>query len=111
MSPIEMKALGNIVRNETINNPLTRLAVRYWWLSIPVGIAVWGRFEERRAAGEVKLHHLIGDAGTILSPFLVLAILSEFAERREEAAKRPKPPSPQAQSAPQGYLPTGTKEQ
>lgn len=109
MSPLEIKSLHGLARNEVINNPLTRLALRYWWFSIPIGLAVWGQFRERNQKGEVKLHHLIQDTGSILSPFLVLAILTEFSERREQAKLPPATTiTTQAQPIPQGY-PTGTK--
>lgn len=74
-----MGGLGGVV-----SNPYTRLAIRYWWLAIPVGLAAWGKYQEKKAQGKVRLHHILGTLGETIAPVTAIIALGEFA-RRDEA--------------------------
>lgn len=67
-----------------VNNPITRLGIRYWWASIPVIVAAWGKYQERKEKGDVRLHHVISDVGTLLGPVMTIIAMTEFAKRDEE---------------------------
>ena len=67
-----------------VANPLTQAAVRYWWLSIPAGLAIWGSIKERRESGKkLRLHHIFSDVGTIVAPVVSLAMLLNLANRKD----------------------------
>jgi len=65
------------------DNPMVRLALRYWWIAAPAGLAAWSMYRNRKAKGEVTTAHLLADAGTILGPLVSLIMLAEFSRKEE----------------------------
>lgn len=67
-------------------SPIARLGIRYWWLSFPIGWAMYSQFLHRKKKGEANTFHLLQDFGTLIGPIATLVALNEFA-LREEAKK------------------------
>jgi hypothetical protein len=66
-----------------VDNPLARLAMRYWWLSLPAGFAAYTKYRDRKAKGEATMANLMTDLGMILAPILSVITLAEFSRREE----------------------------
>jgi hypothetical protein len=66
-----------------VDNPMSRLALRYWWMAAPVGLAAWTMYRNRKAKGEVNVANILTDLGTILGPVVSIAILLEFSKKEE----------------------------
>jgi len=92
MPPHEVAAMAQTLRGlgglaGAVSNPLTRLALRYWWLSIPVGLSFYGRYKDRKKEhDDMKIYHLMTDLQSSLLPVTLIITLAEFA-RREERRK------------------------
>lgn len=70
---------------EITQAPIARLALRYWWAAIPVGLALWGKIRERQESKKpVKLYHVLADLGVVVGPVATIIGLNEAARRMEE---------------------------
>ena len=82
-----------VLRNgvgQVVQSPIGRMAVRYWWLSIPVALGIWGKYMERKEkGGKIKFHHFMVDAGAMLAPVGAVIGIAEFARRDEERRMQP----------------------
>lgn len=67
--------------------PIVKMAAKYWWLSIPAGVVIWGKIAERSEKGKMKPHHYITAAAEGLGPVLTFVALFELAERLESKGK------------------------
>lgn len=65
----------------TNSHPLVKLAVKYWWLAIPAGWAMWTLSKKRE---KVDAAGLIQDFGTCFGPVLPIIILGEMCADRAE---------------------------
>lgn len=63
--------------------PLVLMAAKYWWVSVPVAIAIWSAIKERRANGGIKTHLLVTDIGMIITPAISLILLAEFVNAQQ----------------------------
>lgn len=63
--------------------PLILMAAKYWWVAVPVGLAIWGKVKERRSEGKLKTHILVGDVGMIITPAISLILLAEFVQAQK----------------------------
>lgn len=65
-------------------SPLSKVAVKYWWLAIPAGFAMWTLARKR---DKVDAAGLIQDFGTCFGPVIPLIVLCEMmADRAEKQA-------------------------
>ncbi len=78
------KALGAVHNSGVVQHPALRLAARYWWVSIPTGLAFYGKVKERKEKGVVKLHHWFSVAAEVLGPIMTVVAFMELAERMEK---------------------------
>jgi len=68
-------------------SPMARIALKYWWLSIPAGIALYGRIKKRRDKGEkIDCMSTLDDVGAVLTPVMPIIILGEMLAQQETAA-------------------------
>jgi hypothetical protein len=94
------QAIGSLQQAGAFQHPLLKMALKYWWLSIPAGIALYGRIQERRAKCENKMHHYFGAAAEVLGPVMTLVAMAELSMKMQREGKldtpRPiaQPPSP-----------------
>lgn len=65
-------------------SPIARMGIRYWWLSLPIGFAMYSQFLHRKEKGEATTFHLLQDFGTLIGPIATLVALNEFARKEEE---------------------------
>lgn len=71
------------------------MAAKYWWVSLPAGLALYGKIRQRYEKGG-KLHEYFVDAADVIGPVLTLVSVFELATRLEEQGKLdPKPNVPQ----------------
>jgi hypothetical protein len=75
------KALGDIQRSGIVSHPLLKMAMRYWWLSIPTGLALYSRIKENHAKGNKKVHHYFGAAAEVLGPVMTIVAVAEMASK------------------------------
>jgi hypothetical protein len=75
------------------SHPLVKVAVKYWWLAIPAGWAMWTLSKKR---DKIDAAGLIQDFGTCFGPILPIIVLGEMiADRqdRQQAAPAAVPPA------------------
>jgi hypothetical protein len=72
------------------SHPLVRIAVKYWWLAIPAGWAMWTLTRKRE---KIDAAGLIQDFSISFGPVLPLILLGEMMADREDrkVAEMPKP--------------------
>lgn len=73
------RAIGALQQNGAFKHPLAKMAMRYWWLSVPAGIALYGRIQERREKGETRVHHYFATAAEVLGPIMTVVTMAELA--------------------------------
>src|SRR6056297_85962 len=92
------QAFGALQNAGAFSHPLLKLALRYWWLSVPAGLALYGRIQERRAKGETKIHHYFGATAEIVGPIMTVVAMAELAGKMQREGKlEPKSPPPPPQ--------------
>lgn len=99
-----MQGLGELARS-----PIAKMALRYWWVSIPLGYMIYGRIMDRKATEkQLKPYMILSDVAATLGPVMTLVAMSELASKLERAGKLDPQPIKDAeytvepQSAPQG---------
>lgn len=73
--------------------PLTKAALRYWWVTLPLGYLAWHSYRKRKAAGTLDAANLIND----LAPAATLAmslVLLDVTLRSHQAATPAAPAAP-----------------
>lgn len=91
MNPIENKAVFQTLAGIAENQPLVRIAIKYWWLAIPSGLVMYYRLRKR---GGIDLPAVVEDFGFSFGPVIPLIMLSEML------AKNNAPASPVTAAAP-----------
>ena len=81
------KTLGDALGAQ--QRPLVLMAAKYWWVALPVALAIWGKVKERRAEGKLQTHYLVGDVGAIITPAISLILLSEFVISQQTGTPPP----------------------
>lgn len=82
MNPIENKAAFQALAGIAENNPLVRVAIKYWWLAIPAGIVMYYKV---RKAPEMNLETILTSFGVSFGPVIPLIMLSESMANRNAA--------------------------
>jgi hypothetical protein len=85
LTPQILGHLGNFA-----NTAIFRNAAKYWWVTLPLGYAAWGKYQERKRKNEVTTANVIGDLAPLISVVATLVMLNNVLEQRESAA----PPKP-----------------
>lgn len=62
------------------------MAAKYWWFSIPAGLALYGKFRSRYEK-HGKLHEYFADTADVLGPVLTLVSVFELATRLQQQGK------------------------
>lgn len=104
------KALGAVRDSGIVQHPALRLASRYWWISIPTGLAFWSKVKERREKGVVKLHHWFAAAAEVLGPIMTVVTFMELAERMERKNGYYSQAAPASSGTPIAGVPAYTEE-
>lgn len=74
MNPTDSKAAFNALAGIAQNNPLVRVAIKYWWLAIPAGMVMYYKV---RKADKMDLETILTSFGASFGPVLPLIFLSE----------------------------------
>ena len=101
------RALGTIQQSGVLRHPVLKMAAKYWWASLPVGLALYGKIRERmETEGKVKIHQYLSDAADVLGPVLTLVGIIELAERLDSQGKLAQPvaAAPAVPAAPPGAM-------
>jgi hypothetical protein len=78
-----MQGLGEFAKS-----PLAKMALRYWWVSIPLAYMVYGRIQDRRAKEKkIKPYMILSDVAATLGPVMTLVAMSELANKLERSGK------------------------
>lgn len=96
MNKHQLAAMGALkgALGEVTQSPMIKLALRYWWLSVPVGMALYGRYKARKKEdNEYKLYQAFDDFGMIMGPVMTFVGLSELANQMEAQGKLDRPTS------------------
>lgn len=81
------RALGTLQQSGILAHPLVKMGLRYWWLSVPAGLALYGRIKERREKGERKIHHYFGAAAEVFGPLMTVVAMAELASKLQREGK------------------------
>jgi len=69
-------------------HPVVKLAIKYWWMSIPVAMAMYGRYRSSMEdEGGYKLWQAFSDFGTVVGPVMTFVSLSELASSMDRRGK------------------------
>lgn len=85
MSPHTMQTLAGVLGG-MIDHPVARMAKKYWFLSVPIGLGLYGKLRARYEKNG-KMHEYMADAADVLGPVLTLVAVFELAGRMEEQGK------------------------
>ncbi len=89
LSPQILGHLGNFA-----NTAIFRNAAKYWWVTLPLGYAAWGKYQERKRKNELTTANVIGDLAPLLSVVATLVMLNNVLEQREQTPAKPNPLNP-----------------
>lgn len=79
-----LNALRGLPLGNLTEHPIVKMTLRYWWLSIPVGVALYGRYKAQlKDTGSYKLYNAFDDFGSIMGPIMTFVGLSEMAHQME----------------------------
>lgn len=82
-------------------SPLSRVAMKYWWLALPAGWAMWTLTRKR---DKIDAAGLIQDFGTSFGPVIPLIVLCEMMSERAERQAAAAPAAPVSGLALQGPM-------
>ncbi len=85
------EALAGI--QQLIQTPLARGAVRYWWVTVPLGALGWHYWKQRSAKGEANVGHLVQDMVPAVGLVATLLTLNALLGK-QEAKVSALPPGP-----------------
>lgn len=81
-----LAALKSLPLGNLTEQPVVKLALRYWWLSLPVGVALYGKYKARMEEQDrYKIYNAFDDFGTIMGPVMTFVGLSELANRMDRS--------------------------
>jgi hypothetical protein len=72
-------------------SPLSKVALKYWWLALPAGFAMWTLTRKR---DKIDAAGLIQDFGTAFGPVIPLIVLCEMMADRAERQAAAAPAAP-----------------
>jgi hypothetical protein len=75
MNPVENKAIFQTLAGIADNQPLVRIAIKYWWLAIPGSLVMYYRLRKRP---RIDLGGVVEDFGFSFGPIIPLIMLSEM---------------------------------
>ncbi|NEN87915.1 MAG: hypothetical protein F6K48_02935 [Okeania sp. SIO3H1] len=108
------QALGAVSKTGILKHPVLKMASKYWWFSIPAGLALYGKVRERmeNPKQKTKIHLYFSDAADVVGPILTLVSVIELAERLQEQGRldNAKPAVAAAPAPSQFQAPAGTQE-
>ena len=83
MNNIENKAVFQTLAGIAENQPLVRIAIKYWWLAIPGSLVMYYRLRNRKG---ITLPAVVEDFGFSFGPIIPLIMLSEMLARNNATA-------------------------
>lgn len=63
--------------------PIARYALRYWWVTLPLGYAGWVKYQERKKKGEATLPNIIADFSPLVGVVATLVLLNHTLAQSE----------------------------
>lgn len=75
-----LQGLGTLLQT-----PLARGAMRYWWVTVPLGALGWHYWQERKKAGEATVGNIVKDMVPAVGLVGTLLMLNATLEKQEEA--------------------------
>ncbi len=91
-----LQGLGNLLQT-----PLARGAVRYWWVTAPLGALGWHYWNERKKTGEASIGRLVQDMVPAVGLVATLLTLNSVLEKQEsQVSSRPVGPIKDAEFTP-----------
>lgn len=70
---------------DVAGSALFRNAMKYWWLSVPVGYAVWASISEHRRKKDLSPLRVVADVAPSVSLIATLIMLNNVLEQRDNA--------------------------
>lgn len=74
-------------------SPLTRVAVKYWWLALPSAFAMWQLTKKR---DKIDTLGVLQDFGVCFGPIIPVIVLCEMMHQKDAAAAPAAAPAPVA---------------
>jgi len=74
-----LQGLGNVLQT-----PLARGAIRYWWVTVPLGALGWHYWQERKKAGDASVGNLVKDMVPAVGLVGTLLTLNSIMEQQEK---------------------------
>lgn len=90
------QVLGNLA-----NSPVARAAARYWWVILPIGLAAWAKYRERKERdGKASWIDVAIDVSPLIGAIGVVVTLNDMARQAEERAQQQAAQAPRPRPAP-----------
>jgi hypothetical protein len=90
--PVDRTALAGL--GALAQTPLARAAVKYWWVSLPIGYAAYRSWQQRKAKGGAHPLDVVMDIAPLVGLVGTLVLINEHIKRNEVAAPAAAKPSP-----------------
>lgn len=74
-------ALGDVA-----GSALFRSALKYWWVTVPVGYITWASIKERKKRKELTPLYVVGDVAPVVTLVATLVLLNHTLDERERLA-------------------------
>ena len=95
--PVPAPSLGNL--REVMQTPIARALARYWWVVVPIGLAAWVKYKERKEKdGKANWLDVAIDVSPLVGTLGVIVTINDLARQAEERerdrlaqAPRPRP--------------------
>ena len=88
MSTIDTSASMRALAGLAANQPLVQAAIKYWWLALPSGIAMWAMMRGK----PVTVGGTLSAFASSFGPIIPLIMLSEMLSKEQAAAVPVSPP-------------------
>lgn len=86
-----ISAIGAILGKE---RPLVKIALRYWWLVIPAGWAIFHQLRQRQKKHELTPFNVATDVGFVISPVIGIITMAEIVGKNYSTASPLQPATP-----------------
>lgn len=97
--PPPAPSLGNL--REVMQTPIARALARYWWVAVPIGLAAWVKYKERKAKGDpVNWLDIAIDVSPLVGTLGVIVTINDLARQAEERAQQNAAQAPRARPLP-----------
>lgn len=77
MNPLENSMIGKALGGLSSSSML-KIGIKYWWLAVPLGLASYWRYQERKKSNQATLYTVMTDTGMLVAPVAAIIMINEM---------------------------------